>query len=93
LQPAFDVVREAWSEANEELRSAIVDTLFRLDGDQAVQVLDEIMNDPDPWLRIHVIELLAPLHDVRISRFIGRFLDDDDGMVREIAASTLSARC
>ena len=92
LQRAFDAVKDAWGDANEEARAAIVDTLFRLDGDQAVQVLDRIVDEPDPWLRIHVIELLAPLDDRRIPEFIGRFLDDEDEMVRDVAASTLAGR-
>jgi HEAT repeat protein len=92
LQRAFDAVKNAWGEATEELRAVIVDTLFRLDGDQAVQVLDAIVDEPDPWLRIHVIELLAPLNDRRIPEFIGRFLNDEDEMVREVAASTIAER-
>jgi HEAT repeat protein len=92
LQRAFDVVKDAWGESNEEVRAAIVDTLFRLDGDQAILVLDHIVDEPDPWLRIHVIELLAPLDDRRIPEFIGRFLSDEDEMVRDVAASTLAGR-
>jgi HEAT repeat protein len=92
LQRAFDAVKSAWGEANEELRAVIVDTLFRLDGDQAVQALDAIVDEPDPWLRMHVIELLAPLSDRRIPEFIGRFLNDEDEMVRDVAASTLAGR-
>ncbi|MCX6135347.1 MAG: HEAT repeat domain-containing protein [Ignavibacteriales bacterium] len=92
LQRAFDAVKGAWGDATEELRAVIVDTLFRLDGDQAVQVLDAIVDEPDPWLRIHVIELLSPLNDRRIPQFIGRFLEDEDEMVRDVAASTLAGR-
>jgi hypothetical protein len=92
LQRAFDAVKAAWGEATEDLRAVIVDTLFRLDGDQAVHVLDAIVDEPDPWLRIHVIELLAPLSDRRIPEFIGRFMNDEDEMVRDVAASTLAGR-
>jgi hypothetical protein len=92
LQRGFDLVKEAWGDANEETRAAIVDTLFRLDGDQAVEVLDVIRNDSDPWLRMHIIELLLPLEDRRIPEFIARFLDDEDEMVREMASSSLEAR-
>ncbi|HTY39052.1 MAG TPA: HEAT repeat domain-containing protein [Bacteroidota bacterium] len=92
LQRAFDAVKGAWNEATEDLRAVIVDTLFRLDGDQAIQVLDAIVDEPDPWLRIHVIELLAPLTDRRIPEFIGRFMNDEDEMVRDVAASTLAGR-
>ncbi len=92
LARACAVLRNAWPAAGEEVRGAIVDALFRLDGDQAMLFLDEIMNDPDPWLRMHTIELLAPLDDRRIPRFIARFLEDDDEMVREVAATTLDAK-
>ena len=81
-----------WSTADEEARGAIVDVLFRLDGDRAVSFLDTIMNDPDPWLRIHVIELIAAIADPRAPDFIARFLDDDDAMVRDVAAETLRSR-
>jgi hypothetical protein len=92
LQRAFDAVKSAWGDATEDVRAIIVDTMFRLDGDQAVQVLDAIVDEPDPWLRIHVIELLAPLSDRRIPEFIGRFMNDEDEMVRDVAASTLARR-
>ena len=92
LARACAVLRNAWPEANEETRGAIVDALFRLDGDQAILFLDQIMNDPDPWLRMHTIELLAPLDDRRIPQFIARFLTDDDEMVREVAVATLDAK-
>lgn len=92
LQRAFDVVRNGWADANEETRSAIADALFKLDGDQAVEALDVIRNDSDPWLRMHVIELLMPLEDRRIPEFISRFLGDEDEMVRELAATSLEAR-
>ncbi|MCC6397544.1 MAG: HEAT repeat domain-containing protein [Bacteroidetes bacterium] len=89
---AFDAVAGEWSTADEETRAAIVDALFRLDGDRAVQFLDEIMNDPDPWLKIHVIEVIAAIADPRAPEFIARFLEDDDEMVREVAMGTLNAR-
>jgi len=92
LDTAIRVLEEAWIDADEETRSAILDTLFRLDGDKAVMILDVIRNDPDPWLRMRVIELLSPLDDRRISGFIARFLQDEDDMVREVAASMLESR-
>ena len=92
LETAIKVLEESWAGADEETRAAIVDTLFRLDGDHAIRVLDVIRNDPDPWLRIRVIELLTPLDDRRIPGFIARFLEDEDEMVREVANSTLELR-
>jgi HEAT repeat protein len=89
---AFDSIASLWVTSDEETRAAIVDVLFRLDGDRAVEVLDEIMNDPDPWLRMHVIEIIAAIADRRAPDFIARFLQDDDEMVRELAMGTLQAK-
>jgi HEAT repeat protein len=89
---AFSAIAEQWSTADEETRGVIVDALFRLDGDRAVEFLDAIMNDPDPWLRIHVIEVIAAIADPRAPEFIARFLRDDDEMVREVAMGTLQGK-
>ena len=50
------------------------------------------MNDPDPWLRIHVIEVIAAIADARAPEYITRFLQDDDEMVREVAMGTLHSK-
>jgi HEAT repeat protein len=89
---AFDSIASLWETSDEETRAAIVDALFRLDGDRAVEFLDQIMNDPDPWLRMHVIEVIAAIADRRAPDFIARFLQDDDEMVRELAMGTLQAK-
>jgi len=89
---AFDSMASLWETSDEETRAAIVDALFRLDGDRAVEFLDEIMNDPDPWLRMHVIEVIAAIADRRAPDFIARFLEDDDEMVRELAMGALQAK-
>jgi HEAT repeat protein len=87
---AFEAIAAGWEQGDEETRAAIVDTLFRLDGDRAVQFLDQIANDPDPWLRMHVIEVIAAISDRRAPDFIARFLQDDDEMVRDVAMNTLT---
>jgi HEAT repeat protein len=92
LSLAFDAVAREWGRADEEMRSAIVDTLFHLDGDRTVGFLDTIMEDPDPWLRMHVIEQLAAIGDRRVPMFVNRFLDDEDEMVREVAMAILQGR-
>ncbi|HTP12463.1 MAG TPA: HEAT repeat domain-containing protein [Bacteroidota bacterium] len=92
LQRTVDVVKASWGEATAETRGAAVDALFRLDGDQAVEFLDAVAKEPDPWIRMHVIELLMPLDDVRIPAFLARFLNDEDEMVRDLAASALEGR-
>jgi HEAT repeat protein len=89
---AFDAVASRWNAADEETRTISVDTLFHLDGDSAIEFFDNMMNDPDPWLRIHLIELLAGIEDRRVPDFVARFLEDDDEMVREVAMGTLQAK-
>ena len=86
---AFELVAREWGPADEQARAVIIDTLFRLDGDRAVEFMDNVMADPDRWLRIHAIELLAGVADKRAPQFIARFLNDEDEMVREVAASSL----
>ena len=92
VSSAFDAVARAWEGADQDTRSSIVDAMFRLDGDRAVQFLDAILEQPDPWLRMHVIEVIAAINDRRAPDFIARFLSDDNEMVREVAASTLQAK-
>jgi HEAT repeat protein len=92
LACAFDAVRETWRTADEETRAAVVDALFRLDGDRAVEFLDEVLNDPDPWLRIHVIEVIAAIADKRAPELIARFAEDEDDLVRDVALTTLQSR-
>ncbi len=89
---AFILIADRWASADEETRVMIVDVLFRLDGDNAVEFLDAIMNDPDPWLRMHVLEIIAAIADPRAPEFITGFLQDDDVMVREVAAGKLQSR-
>jgi HEAT repeat protein len=92
FEETFAAIAVQWQEADEETRAAIVDALFRLDGDRAEEFLDTIMNDPDPWLRMHVIEMIAAIADRRAPDYIARFLSDDDEMVREVALGTLQAK-
>ena len=92
LESAFEFVSGGWAEASEDTRGAIVDTMLRLDADRAFEYLASVTEEPDPWLRIHVIELVAPLENRGIPEFIARFLSDDDEMVREVAASTLESK-
>lgn len=91
FRQAFEAVAAEWGPADEQSRAVIIDTLFRLDGDRAVEFVENVMSDPDRWLHIQVIELLARIGDRRAPDFIARFLTDDDEMVREVASSTLSA--
>ncbi len=92
LRRSFTFVTGGWGEGSEETRGAIIDTMLHLDGDRAFEYLAKVTDEPDPWLRIHVIELVAPLENMGICDFIARFLTDEDEMVREVAATTLESR-
>ena len=92
LQRSFTFVTGGWNEGSEENRAAIIETMLHLDGDRAFEYLVNVTDEPDPWLRIHVIELVAPLENRGISDFIARFLTDEDEMVREVAAATLESK-
>lgn len=92
LYRAFDVTIEEWNGADQETRTIIVDTMFRLTGDRAVACISEIAADPDPWLRVHVIESIGQVRDRRAVEVIVAFLEDEDEMVRETALSVLQSR-
>jgi len=92
VQRGFILIADQWNTADEETRGIIVDVLFRIDGDGAIEFIDALMNDPDPWLRIHVIEIISAIADPRALAFVARFLNDDDDNVREVALETLQAR-
>jgi HEAT repeat protein len=92
ITSAFDAVTGAWEGADQDARSSLIDAMFRLDGDRAVQFLDAILEQPDPWLRMHVIEVIAAIADSRAPVYIARFLNDEDEMVRELAENVLRAK-
>jgi len=92
IATAFDAVARAWDEGDQDTRSWLIDAMFRLDGDRAVQFLDAVLEQPDPWLRMHVIEVIAAIADSRAPVYIARFLNDEDEMVRELADNLLRAK-
>ena len=92
IAPAFDAVARAWEGGDQDTRSSLIDAMFRLDGDRAVQFLDAVLEQPDPWLRMHVIEVIAAIADSRAPVYIARFLNDEDEMVRELAGNLLRAK-
>jgi HEAT repeat protein len=92
LYRAFDAALVEWSVADHETRAIIVDTMFRLTGDRAVECMSEIAAEPDPWLRVHIIELMGEIRDRRAIDVVVTFLEDEDEMVREAALSLLQSR-
>jgi len=92
LARVVDVLREAWAEADEEGRSRIVDAMFLYDGERAVEFLDTVLNDADPWLRAHIVELLGSVTHALVKLLLVRCAGDEDEMVRVLASSTLLRR-
>ena len=89
---AFRIVSMEWHESDQETRSIIVESLFRLDGDRAVEIMGQIITEPDPWLRVQIIELLSAVRDERALDVVSRLLDDENELVREAAVSALQAK-
>ncbi len=89
---AFNLVEEQWQGADEETRQSIVEALFVLNGDKTLAMLDTLMNDPDPWLRMRVIELLGTLDDDRLPEFVASYITDEDEMVRQTVEWVLESK-
>ncbi len=92
LDQAFEAAAAHWHSAEEETRGTIVETLFVLNGERTLVMLDSLLDDPDPWLRTRVIELLSAFHDERLPAFLSRYLADEDEMVCSAAAAVLEAK-
>lgn len=92
LDTVVIAVQEVWENADEETRSVIVDALFLYDGARAVEFLGAVLSEPDPWLRVHVIELLGKVEHGDVLRLLKQFVQDEDEMVRDLAISTLVQR-
>jgi HEAT repeat protein len=89
---AFSLIEAQWREADEETRRTIVETLLLLDGERTLVMLDVLMKDPDPWLRMRVVEVLATQEDVRIPGFVSRYITDEDEMVRQTVEWILESK-
>jgi hypothetical protein len=91
LTRAFEEIQSLWGGSDHETRGAIVEALFKLDGDRTISFFETLMEDPDPWLRIAVIEFVTAVADRRVPMFVNRYLDDEDPMVCEAAMSILAS--
>jgi HEAT repeat protein len=89
LTSVVDVLRRTWEEVDEEGRSEVIDALFLYDGERAVEFLDTTLNDADPWLRAHIVELLGRVTHTLVKQLLVRCAQDEDETVRTLACSTL----
>ncbi len=92
IHRAFDVVAKEWSGAEERTRQVILEALFVLDGQRAIEMLAALMRDPDPWSRMRTIELLSSVDDARVPEFVAKYASDDDEMVRSTAEWLMESR-
>jgi HEAT repeat protein len=81
-----------WIEADEELRTTIIDTMFYLDEERAVAYFTDMINDTYFWLRMRVLELLAQISHYRSADVLTQFVNDQDEKVRTFVTSVLVSR-
>lgn len=96
-RPAFDVIVEASKSPNYPARSATIDLLAKLGGDEAIPLLIEFVNDSDVWIAASAIRELGELRagqavDTIMNKLLGDVSDDDeygDFKVRSAVVRTL----
>ncbi|MBI5464515.1 MAG: HEAT repeat domain-containing protein [Ignavibacteriales bacterium] len=91
MNAATDAVMQQWHSADLDTQTVILNALFYLDGDRAIQFLETTTDDLDQWQRVQCIELLGSVSDRRVPTFLQRFLSDEDEMVRSVSANTLES--
>ncbi|MCX7984319.1 MAG: HEAT repeat domain-containing protein [Bacteroidetes bacterium] len=92
LHTLSQLLGKQWYSADEETRPILIELLFLLDGDHAIEVLSDVTEYPDPWVKMQVIEYLAPVSGRQAVDFIARFVSDDDEMVRQLAITILESK-
>lgn len=92
LDLAASAVEALWQDADQEVRYFLLETMFRLDGDRAVNFLMSMMSASDPWFKVHVLELLFDVEDQRVLHIALACLQDEEETVRMTAQAALEAR-
>lgn len=88
----FDAVEKEWMEADDDARIIFFDALFHLDEQRAVSYFQELIADPEYWMRSHALELLSQIGHYRSMEVLARFLEDPDEEVRSFVQYVLSSR-
>lgn len=88
----FEAVEKEWLEADDDARIVFFDALFHLDEQRAVMYFQELIADPEFWMRAHALELLAQIGHYRSVDVLARFLEDPDDEVRSYVQYVLSSR-
>ena len=81
-----------WTDADDELRILIIDTLFYLDDERAVAYFSDLVSDTFFWLRMRVLELVAEISHYRGVDVLARFVNDQDETLRSFVQSVLASR-
>ncbi len=89
---AFDIIAREFESADLETQTLVADILFQVDVGRALELFGAMASASDPWLKLHLLELLTNVQDMRAGECIRKFLDDDDEMVRDAAGSLLLSR-
>ncbi len=87
-----EFVERQWYNPDPEMRRFVLDNLFKVDGDRAMDHLQEMANDTEPWNKMHAIELVETIDDPRIPGLLAMLAGDEDELVRDMAVAQLQRR-
>jgi hypothetical protein len=73
------------------MREIAIGALFRIDGSEAVRLLNEVFTASGQYDRIQLIDQLTDQSDRRALDFVTHLLDDDDEAIREAASTVLES--
>lgn len=89
---AFEVLAREFEAADLETQTLLADLLFQLDVGRALELFGAMAGAPDPWFKLHLLELFTNVQDIRAGECMRKFLDDEDEMVRDAAGSLLLSK-
>jgi HEAT repeat protein len=87
-----EFVDKQWYNPDPEMRRFVLDNLFKVDGNRAMDHLQEMANDTEPWNKMHAIELVETIEDPRIPGLLATLANDEDELVRDMAIAQLQRR-
>ncbi len=92
-QDAVELVREAITDENAEVRSGAMQTLAKLSGEKSSSIMRARLDDPDPELRATAVASLLVAHDWHSASLaneaLGKMIADPDPVARGEAARAL----
>lgn len=88
----FDALALDWNDADEEMRTMMVDALFYLDEERAFTYFSHLVEESESWSRVQVLEIVAGASHIRSNDLLAKFSNDENETVREFVLSVLSSR-